>query len=383
MNRVRRGGRFPQAFIPFFAAAILFGALAVPLWVLTYEGTVDSCAGCNPSARHGHELLFGYALAVVGGFLFTKVGRPALTACLVLWLAGRLAVFADLPPTPWTAMLALGYPICVFLFAGLPFLKAARTAQNAVFAPVLGAFTAAELVYQLGALGLLAEGERRGVFLALDLVALLLFVMGGRVIPAATAGAVREKGGYLAIRVQPRLQWLGIGALAIILVLDLLMAQPSAAGLMSVVAGMAALARLSRWDSWRILDRPDMWSLHLGYAWLGIGLILMGAARGLTLLPVSDAVHALTVGALGTLSLAMMARTALQRGGLPTTFSPTISAAVALMSGAALLRLLAGAVDRDLMLMASGSVWTASLLLFLVGLAPVFRHALRRRAIAA
>jgi len=200
------------------------------------------------------------------------------------------------------------------------------------------------------------------------------------VIPAATAGAVREKGGYLRIRVQPRIQWLGIGALTGILVLDLLRMLPAAAGLLSAAAGLAALVRLSRWEPWRILDRPDMWSLHLGYAWLGGGLLLMGAARGLDLLPVSDAVHALTIGALGTLSLAMMARTAMQRGGLPTTFPPTVTAAVALMSAASALRLLAGIADRQVMVAASGAVWTVALLLFLGGLAPLFHHALRRRA---
>lgn len=153
--------------------------MTIPLWVLAYSGITAACADCDPFARHAHELLFGYALAVVGGFLFTKVGKGALAVAFICWLAARVAVFADLEPTPVTAALALAFPVCVFLFAGLPFLKAARTAHNAVFAPVLGAFMFAELVFQLGSLGWLTEGERRGVYLALDLVTLLLFVMGG------------------------------------------------------------------------------------------------------------------------------------------------------------------------------------------------------------
>ncbi|MBW7849725.1 MAG: NnrS family protein [Rhodospirillales bacterium] len=383
MNRARRSGRYPLAYIPFFAAALIFGAVTIPLWVLAYGGITAACADCDPFARHAHELLFGYALAVVGGFLFTKVGKGALAVAFICWLAARAAVFADLEPTPMTAALALAFPVCVFLFAGLPFLKAARTAHNAVFAPVLGAFMFAELVFQLGSLGWLTEGERRGVYLALDLVTLLLFVMGGRVIPAATAGAVRELGGYLRIRVQPRVEWTGIGALAAVLLCDLLSLAPDLAGLLSMLAGAAALVRLSRWEPWRIVSRPDMWTLHLGYAWLGVGLILTGLARADLALPPGDAVHAITVGALGTLSLAMMARTAMQRGGLPTRFPAAITTAIALMSLSSALRLLAGYGDRPTLVGTAGIVWSAALLLFLAGSAPAFRHALRRHAAAA
>lgn len=381
MNRARRSGRYPLAYIPFFTAAVLFGAAAVPLWVLAYAGTIPARADCDPFARHAHELLFGYALAVVGGYLFTKVGKAALAFAFLCWVAARAVVFADLPPAPWTAALALAFPICVFVFAGLPFLRAARTAHNAVFAPLLGAFMAAELVFQLGSLGWLVEGERRGVYFALDLVTLLLFVMGGRVIPAATAGAVREQGGYLRIRVQPRIEWLGIGALAAVLLCDLLAVLPSAAGLLSVVAGLAALVRLSRWEPWRILARPDMWSLHLGYAWLGAGLVVTGLSRADLVLPIGDAVHAITVGALGTLSLAMMARTASQRGGLSTAFSPAVTVAVVLVSLSSGLRLFAGiGGDRQVMTGAAGVAWSAALLVFLAGIVPAFRHAHRRHA---
>lgn len=352
MNRARRGGRYAQAYPPFFLAALIFAALSVPLWALAWTGHLP--APVDPLARHAHEMLLGYALAVVGGFLFNKISRTTLALALGLWLVARIA--AELPAHWTTAALSLGFPVCVFLFAGLPFMRAARTAHNRVFAPVLGAFTLAELLFQLGALGLLPDGQRRGIMLALDLIVLLLFVMGGRLIPAATAGVVRDKGGFLPQRVQPWLEWGGIGSLALALVLDVGQVAPAAAGTLSAAAGIAALVRLARWRTHWTLDVPAVGSLHLGYLWLALGLALKGAAQALGVLALADAIHALTIGALGTLTVAMMLRTVLQRRGLAVRFGPAATAAVLLPSAAATARL-AGSMHLASLL------WAAAMLL--------------------
>jgi len=364
VRRASRTGRYPQAFVPFFLAAALFGALSVPVWALQWSGVLAPPPG-DPALRHGHEMLLGYALAVVGGFLFNKLTPRTLALAFALWLAARLA--AGMAPGWPAAVLALGFPLAVLAFAALPFARAARTGHNLVFAPVLGAFVAAELLYQLGALGLLPAGERRGVMLALDLLLLLLLVMGGRIIPAATAGIVRAKGGFLPQRVQPALEWTGIAGLVLALILDTALAAPAVAGLASAVAGATALIRLARWKTAWTLDAPALWSLHLGYAWLGLGLILEGAAGAGLLLRPADAVHAVTVGALGTLTVAMMMRTMLQRRGLPVVFDAAATAAVVLVSAAAVLRL-AG------MTVAPAACWSLALL----AAAAAMTRALRR-----
>lgn len=372
-RRVQRSGRHPRAFLPFFAGAAVFAIIEVPLWAARYLGLAPGCAFCDPFARHGHEMLFGYALAVIGGFLFTRISRPALAVAFAAWLAGRMVMIAD-PPASWAiAAVALAYPACVLVLAGLPFLRATRTAHNAVFAPILGAFTLAELLYQLGALGRLPGGERAGVMLAFGLVALLMLVMGGRVIPAATAGAIRGKGGFLAQRVQLPLEWLGIGGVAVGTLLEAAGAAPLVAGLAFALAGAAALARLARWRGWQVIDRAELWTLHVGYAWLGGGLLLAGAARLGAPPAFADALHAVTVGALGTLTLSMMARTALQRSGRPTALPRPAVAAVVVVGLAAGARLLAALDPRPLWMAIAAALWAAAFLIFLAWLARAIR----------
>lgn len=354
MSRVGRSGRHPQAFVPFFLAAAGFAAGSVSWWALAWTGMLPASPG-DAAAHHAHEMLLGYALAVVAGFLFTKVSRPALAFSLALWLAGRL----PLEPGWAAAAVALAFPAAVATFAALPFLRAARNAHNLVFAPALAAFIAAELLYQLGRLDLVAGGERRGAMLALDLVTLLLVMMGGRVIPAATAGIVREKGGFLAQRVQPWLEWTGIAGVAAAALSDTLQILPGLGGAGCAAAGAAVLARLARWRTAWTLDAPAIWSLHLGYAWLGLGLLGRGTALTLGWPPPADAAHAVTVGALGTLTVAMMMRTVLQRRGLPVRFCHVATAAVALVSLAAASRL--SAPLSPLLTLVAAAVWTAAM----------------------
>nr|WP_082188142.1 NnrS family protein [Azospirillum baldaniorum] len=185
----------------FFPAAALYGALSVPLWVAGYFGWLG--IGWTP-ALHAHEMLMGYALAVVGGFLLTRPSGMALTVAFAAWLAGRLAVLAGLPPEI-AAPLALAYPVALFVVAGVPFLRAAKSGHNKLFGPVIGAFALAEALVWWG-----GDGGRTGALFALHLVGILMLVMGGRIIPSATAGEVRRQGGTLVERVQPRLEWAGV-----------------------------------------------------------------------------------------------------------------------------------------------------------------------------
>lgn len=381
MSRARRSGRFAEAYVPFFLAAVAFAAVSVPLWALMWSGRLP-LPPVSPLAFHAHEMLLGYGLAVVGGFLFNKISRRQLAFALAAWLAGRLAIAFGLP-TSWAgAAVSLAFPLCVLAFAALPFARAARTGHNLVFAPVLGAFTVAELLFQLGTLGVVPDGERRGVMLALDLLSLLMLVMGGRIIPAATAGVVRDKGGFLAQRVQPLLEWGGIGGLTLALVLDTALWLPAAAGAGSLLAGGAALVRLARWKTRWTLDVPAMWSLHLGYAWLGIGLILKGLAQLFGVLPIADAVHGITVGALGTLTLAMMMRTTLQRRGLVVEFGAAATSAVLLTSTAALLRLLAPVAGPATMTTVAAGFWAAAMLAAATAMAGALYRSARESRLA-
>jgi uncharacterized protein involved in response to NO len=348
-----------------FPAATVFAALAVPLWALQYSGLLGPPPGFGPGAWHGHEMIFGYALAVVGGFLVTRASGTAVLALVCAWVAGRVVFLSvDLPPLVEGVVL-LAYPVCLFAFAGVPFLRGAKSWQNRVFAPLIAAFALAELAYLTGVLGPLAGGQGRGLVLGLDLVTLLLFVMGGRVISAATSGAIRRKSGLVTRRAQPRLEALGVAALVTLIVLDFLGGPAAATAAAALMAAAVVMARLVRWRVWEVIDCVPVSSLHLGYAWLGLGLALRASSEAFGAPGPVDAFHGVTVGALGTLTLAMMARVSLQRGRWLIAFPPTVVAAIALVTAATLFRLLAAVPEVRLAMVAAAAVcWSAAFVAF-------------------
>jgi uncharacterized protein involved in response to NO len=318
---------------------------------------------------------------VVGGYLMTRLSAWAVAGVLCAWLAGRLAFLGlALPPAVEGAML-LAYPACLFVFGGLPFVRAAKTWHNRIFGPLVAGFAAAELAYLTGLFGVFEEGESRGLVLGLDLVTLLLFVMGGRVIGAATSGAIQHKGGMLRGVAQARLEWLGVFALLGMTVLDLAGRLEALAAAAALVAAGAVVLRLTRWRVWEVADLAEVASLHLGYGWLAVGLALK-AASGLIGVPSPlDAFHGVAVGAIGTLTLAMMARVSLQRSRRPIAFPASVIAALALITAAAVLRILAAFPETRMpMIEAAAVCWTAAFVVFTVFLARLFLAAPRPSA---
>lgn len=364
-QRARRGNRFAPSHRVLFPLAAAFAALLVPWWVAVSLGAAPLCAACQPAARHAHEMVFGYALAVVAGFLVTKVSRAGLAFAVALWAIGRAAVLADLPQ-PIMALATLAFPVLLFAWAGLPFLMA-RKGHGVVMGILVGTFAGAEALYQAGTAGWLAGGESTGAGLALDLITALLFVMGGRVIPGAAAAAARACGVDLTHRVQPRLEWAGLAGMAVLAVGDL-GGWPALIVPGATLAGTAALVRLARWRPWLARRRPDTWSLLLGYCWLGAGLLLRGLAEASNWLPPSGALHAITIGALGTLSLAMMVRVTAQREGRGAGFSRMAIIGVLLASLAAAARLGAAVAGEPIWLAAAGAAWSGAFLLLLAAL---------------
>ncbi|WP_109451129.1 NnrS family protein [Azospirillum sp. TSH64] len=338
-----------------YPAAALYAALAVPLWLAQVGGLLP--AGWSP-AVHAHEMTLGYALAVVGGFLMTRLSRPMVAVALLSWLAGRLALPAGLPPL-LALPLCFAYPLLLFVVAGLPFLRTGRSGHNAVFGPLIGAFLGAEALFWAGELGLVPGS---GQPVALLLIATLLLTMGGRVIPAATAGALRRQGITLAHRVQPRLEAMGIAGAALCLLSAATGLLPLAGAAGAAMAGTSALLRLARWKPHLLLRRPEIASLHLGYLCLGAGWLL-SAGTALLGLPPAAGWHLLGVGALGILASAMTIRTTLQREAEPERFPPAASVAVGLIALAAALRVAAVWWPSMSLLTAAAVFWTLGQLL--------------------
>jgi uncharacterized protein involved in response to NO len=339
----------------FFPLALAAGALLVPLWVALHRTRPEL------AAWHAHEMLFGYAPAVLAGFLLTRLDRRVLAALVAGWLGARLA-----PPLGWPLIggtASLAFMAAPGGIAAWRFLRAARKGRNRLFAVILLGMVAAEALFQAGSAGLLADGEARGVRLMLDLLTLMLLQMGGRLIPAATAGALARQGRILRDRVQPSVEAaLGAAMLAIILA-DQVPALARAGGFAALAAAGLALLRLGRWQGWRLRGPPDLIGLHLGYGWLVLGLGLKAAASLGAAFPAVAGTHALAVGALGTLTVIVMLRTAAAReGGAALLPKPTV-AIVALISAAAGARILATLAAAPAFLPVAASAWSIGLAL--------------------
>ena len=258
-----------------------------------------------------------------------------------LWLAGRIGyLLLPLPPLA-EAAIAVSFPLCLFGFAGTPFLRAAKTWRNSIFAAILAGLVLAALAYQSGVLGALAAGEARGVGLGINVVTLLMFTMGGRIIAAATSGALQDRGIHLHGVAHPDLETAGVAAIVVLAIADFSGQAPGLAAAAALMAALTVILRLYRWQVWKVAARPEMLALHVGYAWLAIGLAAQSAALAFEIISPVDALHGVTVGALGSLSLAIMARVSLQRSARPIVFPPYVTLAIAMISGAAICRLLA------------------------------------------
>jgi uncharacterized protein involved in response to NO len=349
-----RSGRFPKAHRPFFLAASLYAALAVPLWVAEWAGWLPGCLGCDPVARHAHEMLLGFAAAVLGGYLFTKVTMTRLCLALAAWAAARVAAWVGLGGIAGL-VLSLAYPVLLFAFGGWPFLKAAKLGHNMVFAPTIAAFAVAEALYQAGRMGLLEGGERRGTMTAFCLVALMILVMGGRVIPAGMAGLVRkEEARELFDRNRPWAEWLcviGMGAEFLTQALAL----PTFGAM--ALAGAAGLWRQRSWRPLLSLSDASLGPIQAGHALLALGLIAAAASDWLGIGPATDALHLATMGGMGVVTAAMMLRiNAIRERQVGQWPRSGILCAVLLVAGADL-RAMASLMP-DILIPASMALWS-------------------------
>jgi uncharacterized protein involved in response to NO len=361
-------------FRPFYLLASGFAALSVPLWVLQFGGRLGTPYLAGP-IWHAHEMLFGYGLAVVVGFLFTAgrnwSGRPTptglpLALLALLWLAGRVLV---LTPWGWTAALVnAAFPVAAAIGLAVPLVRA-RNRRNYFFVGLLVAMGAAQLALHLAHLGALTLPGWVGVQLGLDLMLFVMAVMGGRVIPMFTNNGVP---GAQARR-QPTLERFALGAVLAIVAADLFGLRGPA--LVALLAAAAALhgARLALWQPWRTLRTPLVWVLHAAYAFIVLHLALRALAEAGAVLQ-SAGTHALTAGAIGTMTLGMMTRTARGHTARPLRADRFDVAAYLFVLAAALVRVGVPLAAPQLTVSASmvaGGLWAAGFALYAVRYAPI------------
>lgn len=359
---------FALGFRPFFLLAGIFATLVVPLWLAVHTGLVRLPTSRVPSAWHAHEMLFGFTGAVIAGFLLTAVrnwtNRPTpsdapLAVLSALWIAGRLGMALDGSSTRWVAaLLDLPFFPAVALAIAGPILKA-RNWRNAGFVVLLGLLFGANLLFHFGELAWQTRASR----LALHVVILIITVVGGRVIPSFTENALKVQ----ATRRAP-LDWAAFAAVALMAALGLVEESivpgaAKAAGVLAVVAGLLQGARMLGWRSAATARHPILWVLHAGYAWIAVGLVLSGLAALLDGWNATAPLHALTVGAIGMLTLGMMSRVALGHTGRMLVVGRAIGIAYGLLLLATVVRAIAPLLAPQLYtaeLVVSGALWSVA-----------------------
>jgi uncharacterized protein involved in response to NO len=352
---------FDLGFRPFYLLAGAYAAIGVPLWALQYAGVLPGAG----MLWHAHEMLFGYAFAVIAGFLLTAVrnwtGLPtptgaALAGIAALWLAARLLAPFSLP-----AAAAIGALFALSLAWGIgrPLL-ASGNRRN---------FFLVALVLAMGAGGAAFQAwPRAGMAVGMDVVLFVMAVIAGRVLPMFTNNAVPGAGA----RRDARLELAALASLPVLFALEGLGLDFAAAAAALAAAALHG-ARLALWAPHRTLHKPILWILHLSYGWIVVHLALRGLA-GFGLIPAVLATHALTVGAIGGLTLGMMTRTARGHTGRTLDTGRAEVAAYLLIQAAALARVvvpLALPAAYFAATLVSAVLWSAAFAFFVVAYFPI------------
>ena len=372
---------FERGFRPFFFGGALFAGLAVPLWtmMLATGDTVPSYL----SGRdwHIHEMVFGFLPAVFTGFLLTAIpnwtGRLPFTGMrlaglFALWLAGRVAIaLSGLAPLP-AAVIDSIYLIVVTLLIVREIL-AGGNKRNLPVAAIVAIIAVANAGFHARALG----GGDFDIFVRLGLagVAGLLILIGGRVTPSFTRNwLARQPGAKLPAPLGPLDKAAMLSGVAAITAWVFL-PQTIVSSLLFAIAAIATAVRLSRWRGLATTAEPLVTILHIGYGWLVVWMALMALSGfGDTVIEPQRALHALTAGAAGTMTLAVMTRASLGHSGRRLTADRTTQIIYLLVIAGGVLRVIQGWLPFDAVTLSSlaGGLWSAGFLLFAIAYFPVF-----------
>ena len=361
-------------FRPFYLLASLFGAFSVLLWAAQFSGYLPSAYLQGP-VWHGHEMLFGYATAVIAGFLLTAVrawtneptpsGVP-LMALAALWVCGRVLVLTPFAMT--AAVVNATFPVAVAVAIGIPLFRS-RNVRNYFFVGLLVLMGVLILAVHLALRERFEISPRLGLQLALDVVLFIMVVVGGRVIPMFTNNGVP---GTNATR-HALVEKFALGTVILLFAADLLQLPQTVIAMIALAGGLAHGVRLYLWKPWRTLATPLVWILHAAYAWIVVHFALR-SLFALQLLAGSYATHALTVGAIGGLTLGMMTRTARGHTGRPLVADGFELTVFLLIQVAAVVRVFGGIASPGLYrpsVQLSALLWAAAFGLYAIRYWPV------------
>jgi uncharacterized protein involved in response to NO len=361
-------------FRPFYLLASIFAAVSILLWIAEYAGVLPNVYLRDP-VWHAHEMLFGYTIAVITGFLFTAgrnwTGKPTPTGALLaayalLWLAGRIVVFTPHPVV--AAVVNAAFPIAVAAGLAVP-LAQSRNRRNYFFVALLVLLALVTLAVHLARLGMVTLPQRASLQVGLDVVLFIVAVMGGRVIPMFTNNGIP---GVRATR-QPTVEKLALGGLLLLLAADVLPLPSWAIAVIAIAVAIVHGVRWWLWQPWRTTSAPLVWVLHAAYAWVVVYLVLRALAEWGVIAP-PLATHALTIGVIGGMTIGMMTRTARGHSGRSLVADAFEVACYGLVQLAAIVRVFGGIALPDLYratVVVSGLCWSAAFALYALHYWPI------------
>ncbi len=365
-------------FRPFFFLAALHAGVAIPVWLSMYFAGLTLPGPFAGLHWHAHEMLFGYLQAVIAGFVLTAIpnwtgrlplsGRP-LAGLAFLWGAGRVASAAA--PYPEVAMAIDAMFPAMLAFAVWREVVAGRNWKNAPVAVMITLFGLANVLDHAANLDLVTHGF--GIRLALAVIAMLMALIGGRIVPSFTRNWLVRQGVKELPASFGLLDKAALASAVAACVAWTVAPDAGATGLLLILAGLLLGARLARWRGSRTAREPIVLILHFGYAWLAVALALLGGATIIDAIPQSAALHALTAGAIGTMTLAVMTRASLGHTGREITADRAVVVAYVAITVGAALRVAAPFVGDWYapVLATGGGLWSAAFLVFVVRYAPI------------
>lgn len=366
-------------FRPFFLLGALFAPIAISLWVAELAGLATLPAVLDPIAWHQHEMLFGFASAIIAGFILTAIpnwtGRLpvaglALAGLAALWLAGRLAMFlGGVFEAPIAALIDAAF---LFVLAGLiarEIIKGSNW-RNLPPAFLITLLAIANALFHLEQQGAIAD-DGFCMRLGIGAIAMLIGLIGGRIVPSFTRNWLVKRKGVDLPSSFGMIDELALLMLVIALLGWVLVpASPLAAGFLTIT-GVAHIVRIVRWRFWLCFAEPLVLILHLGYGWLAVGVLLLGVTQLVPAISNLAALHALTTGAFGTMMLAVMTRATLGHTGRQLAANGWTVAIYSAVNMGAIIRVLSPILPGEGWLQAAGLLWAGAFLLFVLAYGPM------------
>jgi len=372
---------FALGFRIFFSLSALSACLLIALWLVVYSGKITLVNYFPSSYWHAHEMIFAYSVAVIAGFLLTAVKNwtgestpveKPLAMLALLWVAGRIMPFtSNYVAQELIALIDLLFLPYLAYVLSQPILKANYT-RGWVFIALLALMTLANALIHAEILGWLAQSAWMGLQISIAIVIVMILVIAGRVFPFFT-----ERGAGVQLAKKPLLDALAIGSAILVFTLWVLNITEIILALAAGIAVIFNTLRLKNWAVYKIGSIPLLWVLYSGYIWIIIGFFLT-IFTAYSKIPSSLALHAFTMGGIGIVTLAMMARVSLGHTGRPLQASDRTVMAFILINVGAAVRIIAPILIPTWytqFVLLSGLLWLVAFILFLLVYLPILTTA--------